>query len=199
MKHKMPELPYGLQELAPKMSEETLNFHYGKHLQAYIDNLNRLIVGTPFEHASLEETLCKSSGPIFNNAAQVWNHDFFFQTLTPRPKAMPERLRMQLEMEYGSVEKFREALFAAATGLFGSGWVWLAHSGSKLAIVSEPNAGNPLTKGMTPLLTIDVWEHAYYIDYRNRRADYLNALWNLIDWTKVDARLDSHLSCNIYI
>ncbi len=199
MKHKIPGLPYGLSALAPKMSEETLNFHYGKHLQAYIDNLNRLIVGTPFEHASLEETLCKSSGAIFNNAAQVWNHTFFFDTLTPQVKPIPERLKMMLEAEFGTVEKFRETFLAAAVGLFGSGWAWLVLNNGKPEIVSESNAGNPLTKGMTPLLTIDVWEHAYYIDYRNRRADYLNALWDLIDWEKVESRLDCKLSCNLYI
>ncbi len=199
MKHKLPDLPYGLSALAPKMSEETLNFHYGKHLQAYVDNLNRLIVGTPFEHTSLEETLCKSSGAIFNNAAQVWNHTFFFDTLNPQVKAIPERLKMMLEAEFGTVEKFRETFLAAAVGLFGSGWAWLVLNDGKLEIVSESNAGNPLTKGMTPLLTIDVWEHAYYIDYRNRRADYLNALWDLIDWGKVESRLDCKLSCNLYI
>ncbi len=199
MTHKMPALPYGLSELAPRMSEETLNFHYGKHLQAYVDNLNRLIVGTPYEHASLEEILCKSSGSIFNSAAQVWNHAFFFQTLAPRSKAVPMRLKMLIEAGYGSVEKFREALFAAAMGLFGSGWVWLVLDNGKLAIVSEPNAGNPMKDGMTPLLTVDVWEHAYYIDHRNRRADYLQSLWELVDWDVVDKRLDSTVSCNVYI
>ncbi len=199
MKHEMPGLPYALSELAPKMSEETLNFHYGKHLQAYVDNLNRLSEGTPYEHMSLEEVVCKSSGAVFNNAAQVWNHTFFFRALTPRQHPMPQRLRSKLETTFGSVDKFRDELFAAAMGIFGSGWTWLAADGGTLTIVQESNAGNPMTKGMSPLLTIDVWEHAYYIDHRNRRAEYLQAVWDLIDWTVVDSRLDENMSCNVYI
>ncbi len=195
----MPELPYGLSELAPKMSRETLEFHYGKHLQTYMDNLNKLVAGTPYEDERLEEIVKRASGPLFNNAAQVWNHTFFFQTLSPQPKPMPERLRHLIETAFGSVEKFKEELFAAALGLFGSGWAWLVVDHGNLAIVQEQNAGNPMTRHCCPLLTIDVWEHAYYVDYRNRRADFVQAVWDLTDWEKVDARLDGHSTCNVYI
>ena len=160
MKHLLPELPYALDALEPAMSRETFEFHYGKHLQTYIDNLNRLIQGTPFEDFSLEEIIMKADGGILNNAAQTWNHTFFTQ------------------------------FTQTAVSLFGSGWAWLVSDGDgRLSISAEPNAGNPMRKGLRPLLTVDVWEHAYYIDYRNRRADYLNAWWSLVDWKAVDGLL----------
>lgn len=199
MKHKMPGLPYELSALAPKMSEETLNYHYGKHLQTYVDNLNKLVPGTRFEDMDLEEIVCMATGAVFNNAAQVWNHTFFFRSLAPEPKPMPEKVESLLLASFGSVEHFREQWFAAATGLFGSGWVWLVLDHGNLAILQEPNAGNPLTKGLCPLLTLDVWEHAYYVDYRNRRADYVQAVWDLTDWEAVEKRLDKTASCNIYL
>ena len=185
----MPELPYAMEALAPKMSKETLEFHYGKHLQTYVDNLNRLIAGTPYENMQLDEIVKKAAGGIFNNAAQTWNHTFFFQMLTPNQKPMPQQLADRLARDFGSVEAFKEKFAAAAAGLFGSGWTWLAaDKEGKLQIIAESNAGNPMTKGLRPLMTIDVWEHAYYIDYRNRRAEFIKMFWELIDWNKVADR-----------
>lgn len=190
MVHKMPELPYSTEALAPKMSKETFEYHYGKHLQTYVDNLNRLIPGTPYESMSLQEIVKKADGPIFNNAAQAWNHTFFFLMLTPDQKPMPKRLADRIARDFGSVEAFKEEFSKAATGLFGSGWTWLAaDKDGKLQIISESNAGNPMTKGLKPVMTIDVWEHAYYIDYRNRRADFIKSYWELIDWDKVADRV----------
>ena len=190
MKHVLPELPYSQYALAPAMSAETFEYHYGKHLQTYIDNLNKMIEGSPYEEMPLEEIITKATGGIYNNAAQTWNHTFFFQTLSPAETEMPEGLKKALADSFGSVEAFREAFTKAAISLFGSGWVWLAEDADrKLSILQEPNAGNPLTKGLKPLLTIDVWEHAYYIDYRNRRAAYVEAWWKLVDWNKVAEKL----------
>ena len=190
MVHKMPELPYSTEALAPKMSKETFEYHYGKHLQTYVDNLNRLIPGTPYESMSLQEIVKKADGPIFNNAAQAWNHTFFFLILTPDQKPMPQKLADRIARDFGSVEAFKEEFSKAATGLFGSGWTWLAaDKDGKLQIISESNAGNPMTKGLKPVMTIDVWEHAYYIDYRNRRADFIKSYWELIDWDKVADRI----------
>ena len=189
MKHTMPELPYALEALAPKMSRETLEYHYGKHLQTYVDNLNKLIVGTPYEAQPLDEIVRHADGGIFNNAAQTWNHTFFFRMLTPEQPAMPASLAERLACDFGSVEAFREQFTKAALGLFGSGWVWLVvDKQGRLSIVAKPNAGNPLTDGLRPVLTLDVWEHAYYIDYRNRRADFIAAWWELVDWRKVADR-----------
>ena len=185
----MPELPYALEALAPKMSAETFEYHYGKHLQTYVDNLNRLIAGTPYEEMSLEEIIRKADGGIFNNAAQTWHHAFFFRMLTPDRHPVPGKLAERLARDFGSVEEFKKQFTQAAVGLFGSGWVWLAADKSgKLSIVPKSNAGNPLTDGLRPVMTIDVWEHAYYIDYRNRRADFVAAFWELIDWRKVADR-----------
>lgn len=190
MKHAMPQLPYELEALAPLMSKETLDFHYGKHLQAYVDNLNRLIEGTPWESLSLEEIIQKSDGGVFNNAAQAWNHTFFFQTLTPEQGEMPENLKAKLTESFGSPEEFVQQFTKAAATFFGSGWVWLvADDKQQLSIVAESNAGNPLRDGLKPILVIDVWEHAYYIDYRNRRAEYIDAFWKLVDWKKVAERI----------
>ena len=172
------------------MSKETLEFHYGKHLQTYVDNLNRLIVDTPFADMSLEDIVRHAESGIFNNAAQAWNHTFFFRGLTPVQSAVSERLAEALTRDFGSVEAFKEKFTQAAIGLFGSGWVWLvADEKGFLSIDSEPNAGNPMKKGLKPILTIDVWEHAYYIDYRNRRAAFVEAFWKLVDWNKVDENL----------
>lgn len=190
MLHEMPTLPYGMEALAPAMSKETLEFHYGKHLQTYVDNLNRLIVDTPFADMSLEDIVRHAEGGIFNNAAQAWNHTFFFRGLTPVQPAVSERLAEALTRDFGSVEAFKEKFTQAAIGLFGSGWVWLvADEKGFLSIDGEPNAGNPMKKGLKPILTIDVWEHAYYIDYRNRRAAFVEAFWKLVDWNKVDENL----------
>lgn len=190
MKHLLPELPYAPDALAPGMSRETIEFHYGKHLQTYIDNLNRLIEGTPFADSSLDEIVRRADGAVFNNAAQTWNHTFFFLTLTPHQAPMPEKLAVRLSEAFGSVENFLSEFTKAATGLFGSGWAWLTEDkDGRLSIVQTQNAGNPMTSGLTPLMTVDVWEHAYYIDYRNRRADYVAACLRLIDWEKVSGRL----------
>lgn len=195
----MPTLPYEQDALEPRMSAETVAYHYGKHLQTYVDNLNKLIVGTEFEDMPLEEIVRSASGPIFNNAAQAWNHAFFFNSLTPTPAPMSENLSEHLSEAFGSVGTFKEKFLAAATGLFGAGWAWLAADDKcRLSIVTESNAGNPLTRGLTPLLAIDVWEHAYYIDYRNRRADFVNAAWELTDWEKVERRMQG-TACNVYI
>ena len=190
MTHVMPKLPYADDALAPVMSKETIDYHYGKHLQTYIDNLNRLIADTPYADMTLDEIVKSSDGAIFNNAAQTWNHTFFFETLTPREKKIPEKLSEALIREFGSVESFKDQFSKASVSLFGSGWVWLAiDKHGKLSIESAQNAGNPLTKLLKPLMTVDVWEHAYYIDYRNRRADFIKAFWAIVDWDKVAERL----------
>ncbi|MBM6889635.1 superoxide dismutase [Bacteroides caecigallinarum] len=190
MTHTMPQLPYDVEALAPKMSKETFDYHYGKHLQTYVNNLNKFIAGTEFEDMKLEDIICKAQGPTFNNAAQTWNHTFFFMSLTPNQEEIPSTLSDKLNEAFGSVEKFKEEFTKSATGLFGSGWTWLVKDKeNKLKIVNTTNAGNPLTDGLTPLMVIDVWEHAYYIDYRNNRAAFIEAFWSLIDWNKVAERL----------
>ena len=188
----MPKLPYAPDALQPHMSRETLEYHYGKHLQTYVDNLNKLIAGTPFAEASLEEIIAKADGPIFNNGAQAWNHTFFFESFSPHAHKKPQgALAAAIDRDFGSFDKFREAFTAAATGIFGSGWAWLAaDKNGKLTITKESNAGNPLQHGLTPLLTADVWEHAYYIDTRNRRADYVKNFWEILDWGVVEKRIN---------
>ncbi|HNX88413.1 MAG TPA: superoxide dismutase [Paludibacteraceae bacterium] len=186
----LPELPYAHNALEPVISEETINYHYGKHHQTYVTNLNGLVPGTEFENADLETIVKKSSGPIFNNAAQIWNHDFYFLSLTPVKGTAPsENLLKAIEAKFGSLDNFKTEFNKAAVTVFGSGWAWLVKTAEGgVDIVKESNAGNPMTSGLTPLLTFDVWEHAYYIDYRNRRADYVAALWELVDWDVVSAR-----------
>ena len=165
------------------MSMETLEYHYGKHLQTYVDNLNRLIEGTPYADLSLDAIVLSSDGAVFNNAAQVWNHTFFFESLTPEPSEMPLDLAEAIVRDFGSTSEFKDKFKAAAVGIFGSGWAWLAQDkDGRLHILQESNAGNPMRAGFKPLMTIDVWEHAYYIDYRNRRAEFVDNCWNLIDW-----------------
>lgn len=185
-----PELPYDAAALAPAISEETVNYHYGKHEKAYIDNLNNLIKGTRFEEMTLEDIIRESDGALFNNASQAWNHIFYFFSLNPGNNGEPTgELRKAIDRDFGSFEQFKEAFVKAGVGQFGSGWVWLSTDNSgKLFISAEANAGNPLTKGLTPLLVFDVWEHAYYLDHQNRRADALNALWPLVDWDVVESR-----------
>lgn len=191
MKHLMPELPYAMDALVPAMSKETLDFHYGKHLRTYIDNLNKLIAGTLYEDMELEELVCKSSGSVYNNAAQAWNHTFFFNSLTAAFQPMSARLVACIQKEFVSVADFQRQLTEAAVGHFGSGWAWLVQdSDGSLSVRTTQNADCPLSTGLRPILTIDVWEHAYYIDYRNRRADYVNNLWKIIDWGKVEQRMD---------
>lgn len=190
MKHELPVLPYALDALAPKMSQETLEYHYGKHHQTYVTNLNNLIVGTPYENSTLEEIIMKADGPIFNNAAQVWNHTFFFFGLSPKPQSAPTgALAAAIDKAFGSFDAFKDQFSKAAAGVFGSGWAWLVENkAGDLEIVQTSNAANPLQKGLRPLLAADVWEHAYYIDYRNSRPNFLSNLWDLVDWKTIEKR-----------
>ena len=190
MKFTLPELPYAHNALEPIISERTISFHYGKHHQTYVNNLNGLVVGTEFENSDLEAIVKKSEGPVFNNAAQIWNHTFYFLSLTPDKGSVPnDKLLKAINIGWDSLENFKVEFNKAAVSVFGSGWAWLVKDGEgKLSIVKESNAGNPMTRGLTPLLTFDVWEHAYYLDYQNRRADYVAALWDLVDWKLVSER-----------
>jgi len=191
MTHELPKLPYALDALEPYISKRTIEFHYGKHHQAYVNNLNKLIVGTDFENASLDDIVRKSGGGIFNNGAQVWNHTFYWNCLKPQGGGEPTGpLADALLKSFGSFGEFKEKFSTAAATLFGSGWAWLIKKeDGSLAIVQESNAGNPLKNGATPLLTCDVWEHAYYLDKQNVRPDYITDFWKLIDWNAVATRL----------
>lgn len=190
MKFELPKLAYEANALEPAISSQTIAFHYGKHHQAYVNNLNALVIGTPFENMGLEEIIRKSEGGIFNNAAQVWNHTFYFNCFTPGGSGEPDgELLEAIEKTWDSFENFKKEFNTAAATLFGSGWAWLVKDKEgRLSIIKESNAGTPLTKNLEPILTFDVWEHAYYLDYQNRRADYLEALWKIIDWDEVNAR-----------
>ena len=184
----MPALPY--EALGTIISKETLSFHHGKHLKAYVDNLNKLLPGSGLENLPLSEVVRKSEGGMFNNAGQVLNHAMYFEQFSNTPKAMSPKFAVLLERDFGSVEAFKKEFEQKGTTLFGSGWVWLsADAQGKLVITQQKNAENPVTRGLTPLLTFDVWEHAYYLDYQNRRADYLAALWQIVDWAIVESRL----------
>jgi len=186
------ELPYAYDALAPQISEETLHYHHDKHYAGYVNKLNELIVDTPFAGQPLEDILVASDGAIFNNAAQAWNHEFFFGQLSPKPQTTPSgALLAAVDRDFDSFEGLKARMDKAAVGLFGAGWVWLASDKEgRLSVESASNAGNPLCKGLVPLLCFDVWEHAYYIDYRNRRADAVAALWDRIDWKIVGERYD---------
>lgn len=180
----LPPLPYALDALAPHISKETLEFHYGKHHQAYVTNLNNLVSGTEFESSSLEDIIKKSSGGVFNNAAQVWNHTFYWNSLSPNGGGEPTGdLLAAINAKWGSVDAFKEAFNKSAVGNFGSGWTWLVKkSDGSVDIVNTGNAATPITTSDVPLFTCDVWEHAYYIDYRNARPKYLENFWNLVNW-----------------
>lgn len=187
----LPELPYAKDALVPHMSQETLEYHHGKHHNAYVNNLNNLIKGTKYENMSLEEIILSSEGPIFNNSAQIWNHTFFWNSLSPKGggEATGEVLEA-ITKEWGSFEKFKEEFTKSAVANFGAGWTWLVkNKDGKLAIVNTSNAQTPLTTGATPLLTVDVWEHAYYIDYRNERPKFINGFWALVNWDFVNKNL----------
>lgn len=188
MTHELPPLPYAKNALEPYISAETLEYHHGKHHQTYVTNLNNLIVGTEFEHLPLEDIIRQSSGGVFNNAAQVWNHSFFWNCLKPNGGGEPNgAVAEALVKAFGSVEKFKEEFTKCAVTTFGSGWAWLVkNADGTLALVSTSNAGCPLTTGQVPLLTCDVWEHAYYIDYRNARPKFLEAFWSLVNWEFVE-------------
>ncbi len=184
MQHQLPALPYALDALQPHISKETLEFHHGKHHQTYVTNLNNLVKGTEFENMSLEDIIRKSSGGMFNNAAQIWNHTFYWNSLSPKGGGKPTgNLAKAIDAKFGSFDEFKKQFSTAAIGTFGSGWAWLTkNADGSVAIESTSNAATPLTTDRKPLLTCDVWEHAYYVDYRNRRPDYVAAFWNLVNW-----------------
>ena len=193
MKHELIKLPYEANALEPVISQKTIEFHHGKHLQAYVNNLNNLIAGTKYENMSLEDIVKDSEGGIFNNAGQILNHNMYFQQFSPDANGRPDEILLEaIQAEWQTFENFQKEFNAAAASLFGSGWVWLAaDKDKKLSIQKETNAGNPLTKGLQPILCFDVWEHAYYLDYQNRRADHISALWNIIDWNVIEERYRS--------
>jgi Fe-Mn family superoxide dismutase len=191
MEHKLPDLPFAKDALVPNLSKETLEYHYGKHHATYVANLNKLIMGSEFADLPLEEIIKKASGAIFNNAAQHWNHSFYWSSLSPQGGGEPSgRLIEALKKSFGSFNQFKEKFTALAVGTFGSGWAWLIKNpDGSLAIESTSNAGTPLKDGKRPLLTCDVWEHAYYIDYRNNRAAYLEAFFKIINWKFAETNL----------
>ncbi len=192
MAFSLPDLPYAKGALAPHMSEETLDFHYGKHHKTYVDKANGLVEGTDFANASLEEVIMNSEGGLFNNVAQIWNHTFFWNSLTPNGGAPSATLQGELEKAFGSVDAFKEKFTNTAINTFGSGWAWLVKTADGgLDVVSTSNAGTPMTSGQSALLTCDVWEHAYYIDYRNARPKYLEAFWALVNWDFVEQNLNA--------
>ncbi|WP_298623306.1 superoxide dismutase [Fe] [uncultured Legionella sp.] len=187
----LPQLPYALDALAPHISKETLEYHYGKHHNAYVTNLNKLIPGTEFESMSLEDIIMKAKGGVFNNAAQVWNHTFYWHSMSPNGGGEPQgAVAEAINKNFGSFAAFKEQFTQAAATTFGSGWAWLVQDASgALKIISTSNAGTPMTEGLNALLTCDVWEHAYYIDYRNVRPDYISAFWSLVNWDFVAGNL----------
>ncbi|QKF67721.1 superoxide dismutase (Fe) [Arcobacter venerupis] len=190
MKHELMTLPYDLDALEPLMSKETLEFHYGKHHQTYVNNLNNLITGTKFEDSTLVDIILNSDGGIFNNSAQVYNHDFFWNGLTPAQSAIPAKVEAVLVKTFGSVDEFKKEFTTKAIGQFGSGWAWLVQDENQnLKIVTTSNAANPLTDNLKPILVCDVWEHAYYIDVRNARPAYLENFWKLVNWNFVEQNL----------
>lgn len=190
MKYTQPKLPYLPDALAPVISQNTIEYHWGKHEKNYIDTLNSLIEGTPFEDMTLEEIICRSDGKLFNNASQAWNHIFYFFQFAPEGQKEPTgTLREAINRDFGSFEEFKKRFEEAGATLFGSGWAWLScDSSGKLFITQGGNASNPMTQNLKPLLTFDVWEHAYYLDYQNRRADYLHQLWEILDWSVIELR-----------
>jgi Fe-Mn family superoxide dismutase len=193
-KFELMTLPYAQEALEPVISKETIAFHHGKHLAAYVNNLNGLLPGSGFEEATLEEIVCKATGGILNNAGQILNHELYFGQFTGKSmQSTPKgRIIEAIERDFGSFEAFKEEFQKKGATLFGSGWVWLsADKDGKLVITQETNAANPIQKGLKPLLTFDVWEHAYYLDYQNRRPDHLAALWQIVDWNVVESRLST--------
>ena len=189
--HTLPELPYARDALAPHISAETIEFHYGKHHATYVDKLNAALPGTAFENSTLEEIIQKASGPIFNNGAQVWNHTFYWHCLSPNGGGEPTgKLAEAINASFGDFATFKQKFSDSAVNNFGSGWTWLVKTASGgLEIVNTSNAANPMTGGQTPVMTCDVWEHAYYVDYRNARPKYLEAFWHLVNWEFISAQL----------
>lgn len=190
MAFELPKLPYELNALEPHISKTTLEFHYGKHHQAYVTNLNNLVPGTKFENADLDTIVKEADGGIFNNGAQVWNHTFYFNQFSPSAERAPKgALADAINSQYGSFNNFKDEFTKSAATLFGAGWAWLVkNDAGKLEIIQESNAGNPLRDGKTPILTCDVWEHAYYLDTQNKRPDYLKNYWEILDWNKIGER-----------
>ena len=191
MLHTLPSLPFAKDALKPVISEETFDYHYGKHHAAYVNNLNNLIPGTEFENLPLEEIIRKAQGGIFNNAAQVWNHTFFWNSISPSGGGAPKgKIAEAISNSFGTFDSFREAFTKAAATLFGSGWTWLAkNADGNLEILQLSNAGTPLTMGKKPILTLDVWEHAYYIDYRNARPQFIEKFWDIVNWDHASEQL----------
>lgn len=193
-KYQLPRLPYAIDALAPAISQETVNYHYGKHEQTYIDNLNKMIKDTDYADMELEDIIRSSKGPLFNNASQAWNHIFYFFTFSPDGSSEPGgKFREAIDAQFGSFDNFKKEFVDAGTKIFGSGWVWLASDlDGKLMILQKSGAESPLTDGLVPLLTFDVWEHAYYLDYQNRRAEALDKLWGIVDWDVVSERYEQN-------
>ena len=193
MSYSMPQLPYANDALEPIISQETINYHYGKHLQTYVNNLNSLVPNTPYAGKTVEEIVITApDGAIFNNAGQVLNHTLYFQQFTPAPTQLEPKgkLAEAIKRDFGNFENFKDQMTQAATTLFGSGWAWLAmDKDGNLSIIKEANGSNPLRQGMKPLLGFDIWEHAYYLDYQNRRTDHLANLWKIIDWQVIENRM----------
>ena len=190
-KFELMALPYATEALEPVISKETIAFHHGKHLAGYVNNLNGLLEGSGFEEATLEEIVCKATGGVLNNAGQILNHELYFGQFSGEPiqSAPKGRINEAIVRDFGSFEAFKEEFQKKGATLFGSGWVWLsADKDGKLVITQEPNAANPIQKGLKPLLTFDVWEHAYYLDYQNRRPDHLAALWQIVNWEVIEER-----------
>ncbi|MFI3321655.1 MAG: superoxide dismutase [Rikenellaceae bacterium] len=192
MEYKLFDLPYAMDALEPEMSKKTLEYHYGKHHRTYVEKYNALLADSTFKSHSIEQVIKESDGALFNNAAQAWNHTFFFEQLSADPKIEPTGALLEaIELSFGSFGSMKEQMAQAALTLFGSGWVWLVRDGkNELMIAPMGNANTPLKEGREPILTIDVWEHAYYIDYFNSRVEYLTALWKLIDWKVIEKRWD---------
>lgn len=192
MVHELPKLPYSMDALEPYISKETLEYHYGKHHRTYVDNLNKLIGGTEFADASLEEIIQKAEGGLFNNAAQVWNHTFYWNCLNPQSGGEPSGpIADAINKSFGSFDSFKEKFSTSAATNFGSGWTWLVKKDDgSVVIQNTSNAGTPIKDAESPILTIDVWEHAYYIDYRNARPKYIEAFWNIVNWDFVNQKLD---------
>ena len=186
---KLITLPYALDALEPVISANTLSFHHGKHLQAYVDNLNKLLAGTEWEDKPLEQIVRTSTGAIFNNAGQILNHNLYFSQFTPSGSELKGKIKAQIEQQWGSVDVFKSEFEQKGTSLFGSGWVWLqANASGELSIAQYTGADNPVAHGFRPLLTFDVWEHAYYLDYQNRRPAYLHSLWPIVNWEEIEKR-----------
>lgn len=190
MKFTQPPLPYSLTDLEPSISATTIEYHYGKHEKAYIENLNKLVKDTEYDGLPLEEIIKKSSGALFNNASQAWNHIFYFFQFSAAPQKEPAGvLREQIDKQFGDFESFKKKFEEAGATLFGSGYVWLSRDAAgELIITQSQNAGNPMTSGLNPILTADVWEHAYYLDYQNLRGKYLQRFWDIVDWNIIESR-----------